>query len=101
QRFAQLDPETELAAALLDQRVAAGVGHALKAEVCSGESGSAVTPVGALDAPTRLRLYATARHQLTSNLTTNRRTTYRNGLAVYRRARLPLPPCRATVKNPR
>jgi endonuclease-8 len=100
-RLDALDPATELAAALLDQRVAAGIGNVYKSEVCWAERLSPFTPIGALDAPARLRIYTTAQQQLTSNLTTSRRTTYRNGLAVYRRARLPCPRCGTTIKTRR
>jgi endonuclease-8 len=92
-RLASLDPDTEVAVALLDQRVAAGIGNVFKSEVCWAEHVFPFAPVGALDEPTRRRLYETARSQLAGNLTTGRRTTYRNGLAVYRRARLPCPRC--------
>jgi formamidopyrimidine-DNA glycosylase len=36
-RLALLDPETELATALLDQRVAAGIGNVFKSEICWAE----------------------------------------------------------------
>lgn len=100
-RLGLLDPATELATALLDQRVAAGIGNVYKSEVCWAEQLSPFTPLGTLDDPTRLRIYETAHRQLTSNLTTARRTTYRNGLAVYRRARLPCPRCGETIKSRR
>jgi endonuclease-8 len=100
-RLARLDPDTELAVALLDQRVAAGIGNAFKSEVCWAERVSPFTPVGALDEPGRRRIYATARRQLSSNLTTGRRTTYGNGLAVYRRARLPCPRCGTAISSRR
>lgn len=100
-RLAKLDPGTELAAALLDQRVAAGIGNVFKSEVCWAERTSPFTAIGDLDDAARRRIYETARHQLTSNLTTARRTTYRNGLAVYRRARLPCPRCGEPIRSRR
>jgi formamidopyrimidine-DNA glycosylase len=36
-RLALLEPDTELAVALLDQRVAAGIGNVFKSEVCWAE----------------------------------------------------------------
>jgi endonuclease-8 len=99
--LALLDPGTELAAALLDQRVAAGIGNVFKSEVCWAERVSPFAAVGDLDDATRARLYTTAHRQLTSNLTTGRRTTYKGGLAVYRRARLPCPRCGTTIKTRR
>jgi endonuclease VIII len=100
-RIAMLDPGTELAAALLDQRVAAGLGNLFKSEVCWAERISPFTPVGALDEPTRRRIYATARDQLTRNLTTQRRATYGDGLAVYRRAGRRCPRCGEKIANGR
>ena len=67
-RLASLDPDTELAVALLDQRVAAGIGNVFKSEVCWAERVSPFTPIGTLDEATRRRIYATARAQLASNL---------------------------------
>ena len=48
-RLALLDPDTELAVALLDQRVAAGIGNVFKSEVCWAERVSPFTPIAALD----------------------------------------------------
>jgi endonuclease-8 len=100
-RFGSLDPGTELAVALLDQRVAAGIGNVFKSEVCWAERLSPFTPIGALDEQARRRIYATAQQQLASNLTAGRRTTYKNGYAVYRRARLPCPHCGTIIKTRR
>ncbi len=100
-RLALLDPETELAAALLDQRVAAGIGNVFKSEVCWAERVSPFVTLGALDPPTRRRLYATAQRQLTSNLATARRTTYGTGLAVYGRAGRRCPRCHDTIVSRR
>jgi endonuclease-8 len=96
-RVALLDPDTVLAVALLDQRVAAGIGNVFKSEVCWAERVSPFTPIAQLDQPTRHRVYATARNQLASNLTKARRTTYGNGLAVYRRAGRGCPRCGTTI----
>jgi endonuclease-8 len=101
ERLALLEPETELAAALLDQRVAAGIGNVFKSEVCWAERVSPFALVATLDEPTRRRVYATARRQLTGNLTTARRTTYRGGLAVYRRAGQRCPRCRGVIRSAR
>ena len=101
ERIAMLDPDTELAAALLDQRVAAGIGNVFKSEVCWAERISPFTPVGAIDVPTRRRIYETACGQLTSNLTTGRRTTYGDGLAVYRRAGRRCPRCGGKIASRR
>jgi len=96
-RLASIEPETELAAALLDQRVAAGIGNVFKSEVCWAERVSPFTAVGNLDEQARRRIYETARRQLTANLATARRTTYANGLAVYRKAGRRCPRCGETI----
>ena len=100
-RLASLDPGTELATALLDQRVAAGIGNVFKSEICWAERVFPFTPVAALDEPTRRRIYATAQQQLASNLTATRRTTYGNGLAVYRRSGHRCPRCGETITSRR
>ena len=100
-RLALLDPATDLAAALLDQRVAAGIGNVFKSEICWAELVSPFAPLGALSEATRRRIFETARRQLTSNLTTPRRTTYANGLAVYRKSGRPCPRCGDTITSRR
>ena len=98
-RLASLEPSTELAAALLDQRVAAGIGNVFKSEICWAENVSPFAAVGALDDSTRRRIYETARRQLAANLTTTRRTTYANGLAVYGKAGRRCPRCGDTIRR--
>jgi endonuclease-8 len=100
-RLASLDPDTELAAALLDQRVAAGIGNVFKSEVCWAERIFPFATIAELDVPTRRRIYETAHLQLTSNLTTGHRTTYGRGLAVYRRAGRRCPRCGERIMNRR
>ncbi len=97
-RLALLEPDTELAAALLDQRVAAGIGNVFKSEICWEACVCPFAAIAALDEPTRRRIYDTARRQLTKNLTSARRTTYGNGLAVYRRAGRRCPRCGGTIR---
>jgi endonuclease VIII len=81
-----VDPTTEVAVALLDQRVAAGVGNVYKSEVCFACGVDPRTPVGAIDDPIRHALFDTASRQLRANLDGPRRTTVPGGLAVYGRA---------------
>jgi endonuclease VIII len=100
-RLALLEPDTELATALLDQRVAAGIGNVFKSEICFAERIFPFTTIAELDDPTRRRIYETARHQLTSNLTTARRTTYGAGLAVYRRTGRRCPRCGTAIVSRR
>ena len=52
-RLASLEPGTELAAALLDQRVAAGIGNVFKSEVCWAERVHPFTTLADLDEPAR------------------------------------------------
>ena len=100
-RLDALEPGTELAGALLDQRVAAGIGNVFKSEICWAERVSPFTAIGDLDRAARRRIYETAHRQLTSNLTTERRTTYGSGLAVYRRAGRRCPRCGRAVLSAR
>jgi endonuclease-8 len=100
-RLASLEPNTELAAALLDQRVAAGIGNVFKSEICWAERIFPFTAIAELDEPTRRRIYETARRQLTSNLTTARRATFGGGLAVYRRAGRRCARCGETIVSRR
>jgi endonuclease VIII len=96
-RLSRLDPATELGVALLDQRVAAGVGNVYKSEVCWTERASPFAPVAVLDAATRRRLFETAHRLLRVNLGSARRVTFQGGLAVYGRAGRPCPRCRTPV----
>lgn len=96
-RLAQLEPATELALALLNQRVAAGIGNVYKSEVCWAERVSPFAPIGALDDATRRRVYATAHRMLRENLGTRRRVTYQGGLAVYGKAGRLCPRCRTRI----
>jgi len=85
-RLASVDPDTELAAVLLDQRIAAGIGNVFKSEICWEARVCPFAAISAIDEPTRRHIYDTASRQLKKNLTTSRRTTVNDGLAVYRRA---------------
>jgi endonuclease-8 len=98
-RLATLAPGTELAAALLDQRVAAGIGNVFKSEVCWAERVSPFTTIENIDESTRRRIFETAQRQLVDNLTTDRRTTYGNGLAVYRKAGRGCPRCSTVIRS--
>ena len=93
-RLSTLDPATPIGVALLDQRVAAGIGNVYKSEslwACR------VDPFAALEAippATRRELYATASRQLRANLDTPfERRTVSGGLAVYDRAGRPCRRC--------
>jgi endonuclease-8 len=96
-RLANLDPRTEIAVALLNQRVAAGIGNVYKSEACFACRVEPFEPVAALDTETRRSLFSTAARMLRANLATARRTTVAGGLAVYGRAGRPCRRCNTTI----
>ena len=85
-RLARLDGSVEVADALLDQRVAAGIGNVYKSEVCFACGIEPGTPLGSLDAATRRAVYERASALLRANLSRPHRVTVPGGLAVYGRA---------------
>jgi endonuclease-8 len=98
-----VDPETLIVDALLDQRVAAGIGNVFKSEVLWACRVAPTTRVGALDAARRRQLLETAARQLQANLgpASGRRTTVSGppgSLAVYRRARRPCRRCGTPIR---
>jgi endonuclease-8 len=97
----QLDAETELGVALLNQRVASGIGNDFKSEIAWAERVSPFAPLRDLDDATRRRLYERAHQFLTTNVQTARRVTYAGGVAVYRNARRPCPRCRTPIRMQR
>ncbi len=89
-----------IADALLDQRVAAGIGNVYKSEVLWALRVHPRTPVAAVDLPTRLRLLERAHVLLRANLGPGRRVTaptVPGGLAVYGRAGRGCPRCGTPV----
>ncbi|HEY5015115.1 MAG TPA: hypothetical protein VIK61_20685, partial [Acidimicrobiia bacterium] len=98
-RLRRLDPATEIGVALLDQRVAAGIGNVYKSEICWIERVSPFAPVGALDDALHRRLFAAAHRLLRANRDSSRRVTYEGGLAVYGRAGRPCPRCRTVLQR--
>jgi endonuclease-8 len=85
-RLERLDPSIEIASALLDQRIAAGIGNVYKSEVCFACGVDPVTPLAALDTAARRALYERAATLLRANLGRAHRVTTSGGLAVYGRA---------------
>ncbi|HWL45060.1 MAG TPA: DNA-formamidopyrimidine glycosylase family protein [Ilumatobacter sp.] len=85
-RVALADPATEVADALLDQQIAAGIGNVFKSEVCFAVGLEPFTPLGELGDDARRELWATAARQLQANLGPGPRRTHPRGLAVYGRA---------------
>ncbi|MDQ1466132.1 MAG: endonuclease, partial [Actinomycetota bacterium] len=97
-RLRLLDPTTEVGVALLDQRVASGIGNVYKSEVCWAERVSPFTPLESLDDSTRRQLFETAHRLLRANLSSGRRVTHGRGLAVYGRVGRACPRCHARVR---
>jgi endonuclease VIII len=97
-RMARLPPETEIGVAILDQRVACGVGNVYKSETLFACRTDPFARVGDLDAVARRALLETASDLLRRNLDGGPRTTYGGGLAVYDRAGRPCPRCGTSVR---
>lgn len=100
-RLDRMPPETSVGEALLDQRVACGIGNVYKSEVLHALRLEPFAPLVELDAPTRRTLYAKASELLRRNLDGGPRVTSAAGLAVYRRARRPCPRCGTPVASRR
>lgn len=98
-RLASIDAATPVGEALLDQRIAAGIGNVYRAEVLWACRVDPWTAIGALDDGARRELYATASRLLQANLT-NRgpRRTVAEGLAVYERAGRRCRRCGASIR---
>jgi endonuclease VIII len=95
------DADTSIADALLDQRVASGIGNVFKSEVLWAARLDPFTPVRNVPVELRRRLVELAANQLRANLTTARRTTVPGGLAVYRKARRPCRRCGTPITTAR
>ena len=100
-RLARVDPTVEVGVALLDQRVAAGIGNVYKSEVCFACGIEPGTPLGTLDAPTRRTVYERASTLLRANLARSQRMTVPGGLAVYGRAGRACQRCGTRVRRRR
>jgi endonuclease-8 len=97
-RFDILSAATTIGEALLDQRVACGVGNVFKSEICWACHVHPAAPVSALTPDGRRALIETAHRQLVANVGGGaRRVTYRGGLAVYGKHRRPCPRCRTPI----
>ena len=102
QRCRQLLPaDTDLATALLDQRVAAGIGNVFKSEVLWAHHRHPEEPVGAIDDSAVTTLFTTAHHQLRANLGPGPRMTIDGGLAVYGRSGRPCVRCGEAILSAR
>lgn len=92
-----LDPAIEVGVALLNQRVAAGIGNVYKSEVAFACRVDPFTPLAALDQDRRADLWRTASELLRRNLGPGPRRTTPDGLAVYDRAGRPCRVCGAAI----
>ena len=96
-RADRLDPRTEIGVALLDQRVAAGIGNVYKSEVAFACRIDPFTPLADLDRDARADLWRTAGELLRRNLGPAPRRTTPYGLAVYDRAGRPCRVCGTAI----
>ena len=94
-------PDTGVADALLDQRIAAGIGNVFKSEVCFAVGLDPFTPLAALDEERRREVWTTAARQLRANLGPGPRRTHPRGLAVYGRRGRPCYACGTPVRMAR
>ena len=85
--------DTQIGVALLDQRVACGVGNVYKSEVLAALRLDPFTPVADVSVGMRGRLIATAHRLLRANLRGGERRTVVQGLAVYDRKGKPCFTC--------
>jgi endonuclease-8 len=92
-----LDPETEVGEALLDQRVAAGIGNVYKSEVAFACRVDPFILLADLDRDQRAYLWRTAGELLRANLDPPPRRTTPYGLAVYDRAGRPCRVCGTSI----
>ena len=97
-RLARLDRATPIGVVLLDQRPACGIGNVYRSEVLWAERLAPRTPLGAVGAPTRRRLYDTGHRLLRANIGRHPRRTISTGLAVYERHGRACPRCRTTIR---
>jgi endonuclease-8 len=95
------DPGAEVGVLLLDQQIAAGIGNVYRSEVCFACGLDPFTLAAALDADAVGQLYATAARMLRANLTTDRRRTVGDGLAVYGRPGRPCHRCGTPIRTRR
>jgi len=88
---------TTLGEALLDQRIAAGIGNVYKSEACFAAGVDPATSIELVDQETRRRVWSIAARQLQANLGQAERRTHPAGLAVYGRRGQPCHRCGTPV----
>jgi endonuclease-8 len=91
-------PSTAIGEALLDQRIACGIGNVYKSEALFAERVDPLVPVVDLTLETRRAVFARAHRQLRENLVRGGpRRTVPQGLAVYGRAGRPCRTCGTAI----
>jgi endonuclease-8 len=96
------DPGIPIGVALLDQRVASGIGNVYRSEVLWVCRLDPSTPIHDVDAETRRLVLATASRLLRTNLQrAGPRRTITRGLAVYDRAGRACPRCGTAIRSRR
>jgi endonuclease-8 len=90
-----------LGEALLDQRIAAGIGNVYKSEACFAAGVDPGAPLDRVDDPTRRQVWSVAARQLQANLGQAERRTHPAGLAVYGRRGQPCRRCGTPIRMTR
>ena len=94
-------PGAEVGVALLDQRVASGIGNVYRSEILFLAGVHPFSPVGSLGPDVGRKLMDIASRLLRANLGSVRRTTVAEGLAVYDRTGRPCVRCGTVVRSAR
>lgn len=97
-RFALVDEGTQIGPALVDQRIAAGIGNVYKSETLFACGLDPFVPVAEVGSEQRRQLLEAAHRQLRMNLGRNDRQTVPGGLAVYGRANRPCRVCGVGIR---
>ncbi len=84
--------------ALLDQRIAAGIGNVYKSEACFACGLDPTAPLRLVPAEARRRVWGVAARQLQANLGRSDRQTHPEGLAVYGRRGQPCRRCGTPIE---
>jgi len=92
---------TTLGEALLDQRIAAGIGNVYKSEACHAVGLDPATPIDLVTDEQRRRVWSVAARQLQANLGRAERRTHPAGLAVYGRRGRPCHRCGTPIQMTR
>lgn len=92
---------TTLGEALLDQRIAAGIGNVYKSEACFAVGLDPTTPIEQVTPEQRRVVWQVAARQLQANLGRAERRTHPAGLAVYGRRGQPCRRCGTPIRMAR